>query len=156
MKGIGINDGFSEVEKALDEHRIYASLTKGVSMRPLLRTHKDTVIVEKCSSPLQKYDVALYKVGENYVLHRVVGIDKKRCEYLIRGDNTYRLERVPFTAIVGRLTAFVRSGRYKTVEAVSYKIYSRIWTFLYPLRFLCHIPKSIAFRIKRAFSRKKI
>ena len=41
---------------------------------------------------LKKYDVALYKRGSSYILHRIIGIQNG--EYLIRGDNTYRMEHV--------------------------------------------------------------
>ena len=67
--------------------------TKGVSMEPMLRQNRDLVTIEVPVSRLKKYDVALYKRGDRYVLHRVIGV--KEGFYLIRGDNTYRLETVP-------------------------------------------------------------
>ena len=79
--------------------------TKGTSMEPMLRQNRDLVIIEVPASRLKKYDVALYRRGESYVLHRVVDV-KEDC-YLIRGDNTYTLENVPDRAVLGVLTGFV-------------------------------------------------
>ena len=60
---------------------------KGVSMKPLLNQGKDVVIISSIDRPIKKLDIVLYKVGERYVLHRVLKI--KKDHYVIRGDNTY-------------------------------------------------------------------
>ena len=52
--------------------------TKGTSMEPMLRQNRDLVIIEVPASRLKKYDVALYRRGESYVLHRVVDV-KEDC-----------------------------------------------------------------------------
>ena len=41
--------------------------TRGVSMEPMLRQNRDLVVIRVPSSRLKKYDVALYKRGDNYV-----------------------------------------------------------------------------------------
>ena len=66
--------------------------TKGVSMEPMLRQNRDLVVISVPSSRLRKYDVALYRRGGSYVLHRV--IDVKDDGYLIRGDNTFSLTQL--------------------------------------------------------------
>ena len=114
--------------------------TKGASMEPMLRQDRDLVIIEVPSSRLQKYDVALYRREEKYVLHRVIGV--KDDHYRIRGDNTYSIERVPFEAVIGVLTAFNRKGTLHNVSERGYRLYARIWNAIYPLRFVC-------FRVRR-------
>ena len=57
--------------------------------------------------------------------------------YLIRGDNTFSLETVPDSAVLGVLTGFQRNGREHAAEDRGYRLYARVWTALYPLRFLC-------------------
>ena len=109
-------------------------------MEPMLRENRDLVIIEVPSSRLQKYDVALYKRGEQYVLHRVIGVESDH--YRIRGDNTYAVERVPFDAVIGVLKSFNRKGRLHTVTERGYRFYARFWNAIYPLRF-------VWFRIKR-------
>ena len=122
------------IEAELDKYGVYASNTKGVSMEPLFRTNRDMVIVKKPEGVLKKYDVALYRnpVGK-YVLHRVVGV--KDNLYLIRGDNTYSLERVPKDMVIGVLVEFNRKGKPCKCTDTSYRIYSVVWTFIYPIRY---------------------
>lgn len=108
--------------------------TKGTSMEPMLRQNRDLVIVEVPSSRLQKYDVALYKRDEKYILHRVIGIEDDG--YRIRGDNTFFTERVPFDAVIGVLTRFQRKGKLHTVSERGYRFYVRFWNAIYPLRAL--------------------
>ena len=109
--------------------------TKGVSMEPMLRQNRDLVIIRSPSARLKKNDVALYRRGKAYVLHRVIGVRKDH--YLIRGDNTYALERVPDSAVVGVLTGFLRKGKQYEVTDRRYQRYIRIWNALYPLRLVC-------------------
>ena len=106
--------------------------TKGVSMEPMLRQNRDLVVIQVPCSRLQKYDVALYRRGKNYVLHRVIAV--KEGGYLIRGDNTYSLENVPDSAVIGVLTAFVRKGKQHEVTEKGYQLYVRFWNAVYPLR----------------------
>lgn len=106
--------------------------TKGRSMEPMLRQNRDLVTIEVPVSRLQKYDVALYKRGTRYVLHRVIEV--KEGYYLIRGDNTYSLEHVPEENVIGVLTAFQRKGKQHDVSEPGYRRYVRFWNAIYPLR----------------------
>lgn len=108
--------------------------TRGVSMEPMLRQNRDLVVIEVPALRLKKYDVALYKRGTSYVLHRVIGV--KSGHYLIRGDNTYALETVPDSAVLGVLTAFQRKGKKYSVTDRGYRCYVRFWDAIYPLRAL--------------------
>ena len=105
--------------------------TRGVSMEPMLRQNRDLVIIEVPSSRLHKYDVALYRRDKDYVLHRVIEV--RETDYRIRGDNTYILETVPDSAIVGVLTGFQRKGRMYTLEDRGYQCYVRLWQVIFPL-----------------------
>ena len=118
--------------------------TKGVSMLPMLRQNRDLVVIGVPASRLGKYDVALYKRGADYVLHRVVGVRENG--YLIRGDNTYILEHVPEGAVIGVLRSFVRDGKSIEVTDPGYLAYVRFWNAAYPLRFAI-------VRCRRAFVR---
>ena len=122
--------------------------TKGVSMEPMLRQNRDLVVIRIPISRLRKYDVALYRRGGDYVLHRVIEAGEK--EYRIRGDNTYVTETVPDSAVIGVLTAFRRKGRYHEVTEKRYRLYVRLWSAVYPLRLCCFR----AVRLMKAASRK--
>ena len=47
------------IEDALNEKGVYVSTTSGVSMYPMLRNRRDTIIVKPPTAPLKKYDVPL-------------------------------------------------------------------------------------------------
>lgn len=125
----------STFEEVLDRDGRLVYRTKGRSMLPMLRQDKDLVIIEPHGARLKPMDVALYKCGSRYVLHRVIRVGDGH--YLIRGDNTFSLETVPDGAVLGVLTGFQRNGREHAAEDRGYRLYARVWTALYPLRFLC-------------------
>ena len=106
--------------------------TKGVSMQPMLYQNRDLVIIETFEGRLKPYDVALYKRGRQYVLHRVLSLGEG--VYYIRGDNTYMMETVPDGNVLGVLTGFVRKGKQHSVTEPGYRFYSRFWHKIYPLR----------------------
>lgn len=148
----------STIEAELEKHGMYASNTRGVSMEPLFRTRRDMVIIEKPKEELKKYDVALYRdCRGKYILHRVIKV--KSDEYVIRGDNTYRKEHISKGRIIGVLTAFNRKGKRHSVTDRSYRIYSRVWNFIYPVRCVFHalisLPKRAVKKALRTFFGKK-
>ena len=134
-------------EKLLEEDGKLVYRTRGVSMEPMLRQNRDLVVIEVPASRLKKYDVALYKRGTSYVLHRVIGV--KSDHYLIRGDNTYALETVPDSAVLGVLTAFQRKGKKYSVTDWNYRCYVRFWNAIYPLRALRARGRGLAVGIAR-------
>ncbi len=141
--------GFSNnvVEQELEKHGVHASTTVGVSMRPLFRTRRDMIILKKPDRELRKYDVVLYRDRQGkYIMHRIIKV--RESEYIIRGDNTYRPEHVPKGRIIAILTEFNRKGKRHSCDERGFKIYSRVWTFIYPVRFVCH---HVALFFKRGF-----
>lgn len=134
MKTYDINS----VEEALKTQDSAAYLTSGASMRPLLRTHKDIVVISKATHPLPVGEVPLYKKRgiEKLILHRIIGIAPDGT-YIIRGDNTYHKEYIPKTDVVGVMTALYRGGKYIDCSSSKvYKIYVKINRLLYPVRWL--------------------
>ena len=122
----------STFEELLEQDGRLVYKTKGSSMRPLLHENRDLVVIYAAKERLHKYDVALYRRGPAYVLHRVVKVLDDA--YLIRGDNTYALERVPDEAVIGVLTGFNRKGHYHDVTDRGYQLYVHAWCAAYPLR----------------------
>lgn len=141
------------IESELEKHGFYASNTFGTSMWPLFKTHRDMIVVKRPDSELKKYDVALYQLKSGkYILHRVIGV--KDDIYLIRGDNTYSVERVPKSAVIGVLVKYNRKGKSHTTDERFFKIYSRIWHFLYPVRFAVKKTRLLLGRIYRKIFKK--
>lgn len=126
----------SSAQEVLEQNETAAFLTSGASMYPLLRTHKDIVVISRVSFPLKVGDVALYKKQgfSKLVLHRVIGI-KPNGEYIIRGDNTYFNENVSNQDILGVMIALYRGGKYIDCQTSKrYKIYVVTVRLFYPLR----------------------
>ncbi len=142
------------VERELAEKGSFASVTKGVSMRPLFRTRRDMIVVSPVERQLKKYDIVLYRGnGGEYILHRII---KVKGELLvIRGDNTYFKEYVPRDRIIGILTAYNRKGKSGTPDSFSFKVYSCLWHYIYPLRYLFANSRALAARIYRKIFKKK-
>ena len=134
-------------EEILARDGVLVYKTSGVSMKPMLRQNRDLVTVRTPSSRLKRFDVALYRRGGDYVLHRVIKV--RDGHYLIRGDNTFKLENVPDDAVIGVLTDFVRKGKEHGVTERGYRAYVRVWNLIYPFRALFARLRGIAGRAAR-------
>lgn len=99
-----------KIEEVLQLKGSYIGPTVGVSMLPMLKNRRDTIVVKPKTERLKRLDVALYKRGDAYVLHRVIKpIDGG---YIIRGDNCYADELIPEDAVFGVLTEFFRKDKH--------------------------------------------
>ncbi len=115
-------------------------------MLPLLRQGKDYyTVVKKENKRCGKYDVVLYRRPPNrYVLHRIVEVHDT--DYVILGDNCIRKEYgITDDDIIAVMTSFTRSGKEHSVHEMPYRIYSRVWYAIYPIRKLY---KRFAIKIK--------
>lgn len=112
---------------------MYVGTVTGNSMYPMLRSRRDTIVVRPCAGRLGRYDVALYKRGEKYVLHRVLEV--RQDDYVIRGDNCLAKEYgITDGDVLGVLTAFHRDEHPVSLESIWYKLYVRIWCRAVPIR----------------------
>ena len=143
------------IEESLEKYGIFASMTRGTSMWPVFRTHRDTVYIVKAQGKLRPFDIPVYKTPDGrYIMHRIYRVRKN--DYIIRGDNTYITERVPHDRVIGVLMEFDRKGKHHTVKDFSFRLYSVLWTLLYPLRFvLYHTARFLWHLIKPIVKRKK-
>ena len=142
------------IERELERHGSYASVTRGPSMRPLFKTSRDMVIIKKPTADFKKYDVVLYTgAGNKYTMHRIIGF--KGDVLVIRGDNTYVKEYVGRDRVIGILTEFNRKGKHHTVDEFIFKLYSRLWNFIYPVRYVLHIIRRILGKIYRSIFKRK-
>ncbi len=135
------------IEEMLSTEGVYITTTVGVSMYPLLKNRRDNVVIRPVTKKLKKYDVPLYKRGDKYLLHRIIGI--KENGYIIRGDNCDKKEfDITDENIIGVLDALWRKEKFFTVENFYYKCYSRIIVFFYPVRMLYRKTRYCLSRIK--------
>ena len=106
---------------------------RGVSMLPMLRQGIDSVELAPLPKRLKKYDLPVYQYPSGkYVMHRVV--DVKDDHYVCLGDNTYKYEHITHEQMLGVVSAFKRGQKRIKADALSYRIYSRLWVASYPLR----------------------
>ena len=135
------------IEEILKRDGVYVSTTSGISMSPMLRDRRDTIVVTPVAGRLKKYDVALYKRGDSYVLHRVIKVLPD--SYIIRGDNCIAREYgITDSDVLGVLTDFYRGNRKKSMNTLGYKLYSRLIIAVHPL-------VSFKIKIKARLRRKR-
>lgn len=138
------------IEDILSKDGIYVSPTVGVSMRPMLRQARDRIIVVPRQGRLQKYDVPLYRRGEDYVLHRIVKV--RTDDYVVLGDNCIAREYVRDSQIIGVLAGFYRDRRYVDVRNPLYRFYAAAWQLTHPVRVFLARLHGMQARLLRLFS----
>lgn len=121
-----------KIEEVLAEKGFYVSTTSGLSMFPMLRDRRDTIVLSPVKGQLKKYDVPLYHSGDKHVLHRIISV--KPDYYIIRGDNCIQKEIVTKDQIIGVLTEFYRGEKKISMQGIGYKCYVRFWHYSYPIR----------------------
>lgn len=106
---------------------------KGVSMLPMLRQGRDSVVLSPLPERLKKYDLPLYqRDGGKYILHRVIKVGET---YTCVGDNQFALEKgVRHDQMIGIVTAFYRGKRMISVKSPVYQLYCRVWHYSRPVR----------------------
>lgn len=137
------------IEDALAQQGMYVGTTVGVSMRPMLRNRRDTIIVEPLHGRrLRRFEVPLYRRGDAYVLHRCVEVHPS--SYTMLGDNCLNKEPgIPDERVIGVLTGFYRGDKQVNMDGFPYRAYVRVWYALYPLRRCAMHARALAGRVKR-------
>ena len=127
-----MNNSTYEEELALHGKLVYTNV--GTSMMPLLRQHRDLMIIQKRpEGRLKKYDAVLYKRGEKYILHRILRVRPQ--DYVICGDHCWRREfGVTDAQILGVLIGVVRDGKEISVTDRKYLCYVHLWCDFYLIR----------------------
>lgn len=142
------------IEDELSKYGTYATNTVGTSMRPLFKTHRDVAVLKKPDRALKKYDVVLYTgQSHKYILHRIIGV-REEC-FIIRGDNTFVKEYVSRDRVLAYLVSFNRKEKHHSADDFGYKLYSRFWNFIYPIRYFAHLLRRILGKIKRTVLRRR-
>lgn len=124
----------STFEEQLDKYGSFTYRNTGISMMPLLKQGRDLFTVRKKQpgERLKKYDVALYRRGDQYVLHRVLELIDGG--YIIRGDNCLNKENVKENDIIAVMTEYVHKGKAHTVEDKAFISYTKRMMFFSPIR----------------------
>ena len=117
-------------EEMLEKEGQVITHVAGFSMVPLLYDRQSIVIVEDIRNrEPQHHDVVLYKIGDTYILHRILKILEE--DYLIRGDNTWVIEHVPKNCVMAVMTGFYRRPEGKLIDRKN--VLYQLYVFLLPL-----------------------
>lgn len=120
------------IEEILANEGKYIGPTVGVSMLPMLKNRRDTIVVLPKKDRLKPLDVALYKRGNDYVLHRVLEVLDDG--YLIRGDNCYSDEHIKEEHVIGVLSEFFQKNKHFFCTDNKYLAYAKRRVKNYPIR----------------------
>lgn len=106
----------------------------GVSMWPMIRNGKDSVIINPVEGRLKKYDLPVYLDNKGrYVVHRVIDVTDKG--YIICGDGLYEIEYdITDKNILGIVTGFFRKEKYISCDDKKYLRYVHFWVDNFYLR----------------------
>lgn len=147
--------GMEDIAAVISE-RVAAGQTvelppRGISMLPLLREGRDSVLLSPKPERLRRYDIPLYRRDDgSYVLHRVVGLEGGG--YNMCGDNQYAIERgITDEQIIAVVTKIRRGGRLFDVGHPIYRVWCALWCVSRPLR---HLILRVLRRIRRIFKKK--
>ncbi len=136
------------IEEVLLQTGKYIGPTVGVSMLPMLKQRRDTIVVTAKTDRLKPLDVALYKRGDAYILHRVLKVTESG--YIIRGDNCYEDEIVPEETVIGVLTEFFRKDKHYFCTDEKYLRYVKKHLKRYKSRrFFVRIKRKIKAMVKK-------
>jgi hypothetical protein len=123
------------IEETLQGGGEVAFSPAGNSMRPMLRSRQDKIVLVKPPDNLKRYDIPLYQRDNGkFVLHRVVDVKKEG--YALCGDHQWQVEYgVKHEQIIGVVKAFYRGDKYIDCGASKvYRLYCLLWTGLLPVR----------------------
>lgn len=124
-----------DIEQLLADGKTIKIKPQGYSMYPLFVPGRDEACIECTNfSSLKRGDVILYRRDKSIlVLHRIWKITGD--SFYMVGDNQTEIEG-PLRAdqVRGKLTGFVRNGKFVDVKNPIYRFLSGLWLFLRPLR----------------------
>lgn len=124
---------FSTIEDAVANGN-FVIHPHGVSMWPMIRHGKDSVVINPVSGRLKKYDIPLYKDKlDRYVVHRIIKVTDTG--YVICGDGLYEIEYdITDENIIGVVTGFFRKEKFIPCDDRRYLRYVHFWVDNFYLR----------------------
>lgn len=124
----------STYEEVIERDGVLVYTNTGYSMLPLIRPTGDLIVIKKCTKPLKKYDIPLYRRSNGqYVLHRIV--KAKKDGYVLVGDNcTYAECGIKEEQIIGVLYSVIREGKEFLMDSKKQKLYAFFRTKTYFFR----------------------
>ena len=126
---------FGAAEQLLQDGYDASFTVTGNSMWPFLAHGRDQVTLHALGDrPVKTGDILLFcPEEERYLLHRVLhtrgGVFRTAGDSNCFFDGTFSVN-----CVIGRVTAFSRKGRPVSCEGIAYRLCSRVWMWLFPVR----------------------
>lgn len=122
-------------QEILDEKGYLIISPAGRSMWPLIREKKDAMKLVPPGA-IKKRDIILYqRKNGDYLVHRVIQLS--RGSFVLCGDNQWKLEKdITSKMVLAVMEGYFRKERYRSVNHMGYRIYSRIWVAFRWTRFI--------------------
>lgn len=99
----------------------------GISMLPLIRPKKDTVLLQKIETLPKKYDIVLYERNGKFILHRVIKVAENG--YIFCGDGQWRKELVNASQLHAIAVKIYRKERQYDANHKLLQVYAFLWCF---------------------------
>ncbi len=120
---------------------------RGNSMRPMLKNLKDRLTISPVNTgELSVGDVIFYRRESGvFVVHRIVD----KCEngnLILMGDFQVAKEEITPSAVLGKVTAFVRNNKAYATSHKGYQAYVKFWV---KTRFWRKVYMSLSYRLGR-------
>lgn len=142
----------SDIKTMLEKDGFIVQMPFGISMYPMLKQKKDSVVIKKISEKPRENDVVLFQaVTGKYLLHRVIKVNEN--DYTIRGDNNLQHEYgVKDEQILGILIGFYKGEKYIDCNNNKlYKIYYHLNRRTYYIRALYKLCRLFLSKVKHKF-----
>ncbi len=138
---------FPLIEEGIKNGGEYRFYPKGISMLPLIRQGKDSVVLTNIRD-IKKYSIVLYVRDDGaYVLHRVVAV--KNGKYDMCGDNQCFIEKgIRPDQVRATVAGFYRGEEYVALDNAKYMKYVKRRVASIPIRYLAARFKSVILKIK--------
>jgi signal peptidase I len=119
------------IREALKINQKATFKVSGNSMLPFFKHQETTVTVEKMTRSLKKWDVILFRVKDQYILHRIVKI--KNQEIICQGDYLFSKEVIKLDDVIGIVESFETKGKVIDVNQKRYLIKVKLWRLIKPI-----------------------
>lgn len=115
------------LEEYIQNHGQTVITPIGVSMWPMLRGRRDTVVLEKPEGRLKKYDLPVYRRDNGkLIMHRVLEV--RPDSYVMCGDHHINPEYgIRDEQIIAVMKGFYRGERYISSDDKRYVRYCEFW-----------------------------
>lgn len=122
------------MQEAFREGKGFWLPVTGVSNYPTLLPDRDSVILEAVRVPLKTGDLPLYRRDNGqFVLHRIVSVSNNGV-FFCCGDHQHQKEAVRPEQMIGLVTWVQRKDKQFSVRQTGYRVWVRIWVWLFPCR----------------------